>query len=767
MLNGSNGAALDINASSLRPPAQRDAYLRSMNHETYGTFPRHPTKDDNVLQSLSAPLWASHGHGASPMLNRSSGAALNIDASSRRLPAQRDAYLRSEINRETYGTFPRHPTKDDNVLQSLSAPPWASHGYVSNATNRSTTGRPDMGSQRPSAYSNPYRPTFLTASHNRGSADQNLMNFPNDGVVVKAHDAGDSGDVGCIHLIPAPAFHGMPPPRNPYVDHDAYSDYFGNLWVEGPEACNSGRPYGTPSTYEQRTPEALVNQLAYSVHRQVKKGVDAAGRLFGLGERNDAYLPHYGYDAQPPLHRLDLRDTQASTARLLTTPQTPAPSTLSECSFTPKAEPTAEPCSFEATPEPPPGLVDLPLEVDKMVNASRLGIPVIVIASREVLDDVGLKLPQEFGYTVLGCFEICSQQTLRDTTESEYEVFEWQFRIRWMQGTEGQFFREGIEPELMSSPWWSDTKETEVSSDCPDVLPLDLLSESCVSAVGWYCHACGKINQQTLFRHSKCSSSFCKGKPAQVRPTVTLEQLVTNPQDKLNMANPLYLRAPNSGKAYNIDWEDGMRTFKYHLGIDRLRSRLSEEVTDLFYDIQTEVELVLDGVFFQCTITPSDWDSASTSVKNAREWMLHMGHTYSDLPNPETTIKITSLSIFAWWREGSRKTSQPLLAKSHPVVVACLGQAITFTLKRVARIAGKEAVKSPAKRTGKAQKQATMLLTLDGGEADLNTPSKDKEPLQHDVVISMVHGDVLVLGGGDYEYQLKRHGAGIILIGTQ
>ncbi len=145
-----------------------------------------------------------------------------------------------------------------------------------------------------------------------------------------------------------------------------------------------------------------------------------------------------------------------------------------------------------------------------MVKAYKLGMPVIVIASHEVLDHIGLKLPPEFGYAVLGCFQICSYQTLRDTTEPEYEVFEWHFSIRWMQGSEGQFFREGIEPERMSSPWWSDTKEAKVSSDCPDVLPLDLLSESCVSAVGWYCHACGKINQQTLFRHSRCSSSFCK-----------------------------------------------------------------------------------------------------------------------------------------------------------------------------------------------------------------------------------------------------------------
>ncbi|KAF8908012.1 hypothetical protein CPB85DRAFT_800856 [Mucidula mucida] len=190
-----------------------------------------------------------------------------------------------------------------------------------------------------------------------------------------------------------------------------------------------------------------------------------------------------------------------------------------------------------------------------------------------------------------------------------------------MQGSEGQFFREGIEPERMSSPWWSDTKEAKVSSDCPDVLPLDLLSESCVSAVGWYCHACGKINQQTLFRHSRCSSSFCKGKPAHVRPTVTLEQLVTNPQDKLGMANPLYLKAPNIGEAYMVEWEDGMRTLKYHIGDGRIEAQaicshvfngssneFQEEATDLFYDIQAEVELVLDGVFFQCTISPSDWN---------------------------------------------------------------------------------------------------------------------------------------------------------------
>ncbi len=158
------------------------------------------------------------------------------------------------------------------------------------------------------------------------------------------------------------------------------------------------------------------------------------------------------------------------------------------------------------------------------------------------------------------------------------------------------------------------------------------------------------------------------------------------------MANPLYLKAPNIGEAYMVEWEDGMRTLKYHIGDGRIEAQaicshvfngssneFQEEATDLFYDIQAEVELVLDGerchchsieqsssfltgVFFQCTISPSDWKSVMPSVKNAREWMLHMGHAYSDLPNPETTIKITSLSILAWWKEGSRKVRVPIRA---------------------------------------------------------------------------------------------------------
>ncbi len=247
--------------------------------------------------------------GALPTLNGPNSAVVNSDAPPLTPLARCDASSWSQTNHETYGTFSRYST-----LQSLSAPPGVSRGCVSNTANKSNTALPDMGSQRSSAL-HPYQPTVLTASHNYGSADERLVNVPNDDTIVS--NAHETGDVECIHPISAPAVNEIPPRRTSYVDHDVYFDFYGNQWAERREGCNSGRPFGTPSTHEQQIGK-FVDKVAYSLNRQAQKGMNAAGYLFGpsfalwcvpnltffLKEIRDQYLTKRNHNAELSPHQL-------------------------------------------------------------------------------------------------------------------------------------------------------------------------------------------------------------------------------------------------------------------------------------------------------------------------------------------------------------------------------------------------------------------------------------------------------------------------------
>lgn len=182
--------------------------------------------------------------------------------------------------------------------------------------------------------------------------------------------------------------------------------------------------------------------------------------------------------------------------------------------------------------------------------------------------------------------------------------------------------------------------------------------------------------------------------------------------------------------------------------------------------------------------------------------MLHMGRTYSDLPDTSPPIEISRLVISAWWKEGKRKVrmiridiptfvlnaymwqaSNPINAKKRPVILACLGQAVTLTLTRLSCVTQpKSSLKRISGESGSGRAQTTPNLDVDENEGNTlasNSNLAAENLKAHDVVISMVHGDVLVVSGDTYEvswssmhiaashltvlsqYALKRHGTGI------
>lgn len=352
------------------------------------------------------------------------------------------------------------------------------------------------------------------------------------------------------------------------------------------------------------------------------------------------------------------------------------------------------------TPEMPPYAL-APVEVCQLLDALRFELPIVLIASHDSLQNVGVKLDPKFAYSVAGCFQVKQVQNQRrvptDAIPPTYMESEWKFVIRWIPGGETSFCPYNTH---LYSPWWSPTNNSTHDPDnSPDVLPSDLVGDRRSEATGWHCSSCGKVNHQMLFRHLRCSSSFCKAsislvssfmilltisyqnEPAKPLQPITLAQIIKNPQDKLGMAKPSHLKFNAHVQGHYVTWEDGMQTFKYQIRDTSTfcshvftgnAGELQDEASTLFRDIQTEIQLTFDGklnlqskitekltfdsgIYFTHSQTDAVSEKAPKSLKDAQDWLMHTVKTYSDIADVDNLLRLRTLSVMAWWKEGKRR----------------------------------------------------------------------------------------------------------------
>ncbi|KAI8985756.1 hypothetical protein BD414DRAFT_64609 [Trametes punicea] len=272
---------------------------------------------------------------------------------------------------------------------------------------------------------------------------------------------------------------------------------------------------------------------------------------------------------------------------------------------------------------------------------------------------------------------------------------------------------------------------------------------------------------------------------------------------------------------------DDMATL--HHVFTRNRAEAQSEPTQLFTDLQGDVQLVSEssaknkagtsvGPYYSCRFAttshaasaPGDddpWPSiAPASVCQARLLMLRRAQGPPQFPQ----VAISSLSICAWRTTGIKK-GWILAAEEAPVVIMCLGADVELTFWRRAA-----AVKSNGRTVSAPAPAANSFSTLsedasrpesadmdDMVIADQNPPdeadafgrhleavvgesvsvgsatgsgavrknrragarSGKQKTMEEDLMVKLVHGDLLVVHGATFEYSIKRTGMSIVLWG--
>ncbi|KAG2012214.1 hypothetical protein CC2G_012249 [Coprinopsis cinerea AmutBmut pab1-1] len=226
------------------------------------------------------------------------------------------------------------------------------------------------------------------------------------------------------------------------------------------------------------------------------------------------------------------------------------------------------------------------------------------------------------------------------------------------------------------------------------------------------------------------------------------------------------------------------------------------------YDLPIEQAL---GPSDASNSTPDRGSSATNPecIVQARNVMVSRSRNYAEVSGD--VMKINRLEIVGWVAAGSRRNHPTLRAKASPVAVLCLGCDVVMTVRPAADRAVASArvprVAKPKKPKGEGKPQAgqepqessaqplqpdlDQLMPMDETPAEPGleppaTGSPDEQvspplplepvsapaqasstaPVPRDIKLTMVHGDIVVFYGSDFDYSLKRAGPSILVFGS-
>ncbi|KAI0630531.1 hypothetical protein C8Q77DRAFT_1133607 [Trametes polyzona] len=333
--------------------------------------------------------------------------------------------------------------------------------------------------------------------------------------------------------------------------------------------------------------------------------------------------------------------------------------------------------------------------------------------------------------------------------------------------------------------------------------------------LGWHCTTCGRLNLQVNLCLQKCGSCSTPNGLPPIAVDYVRQVRGTDP-----IAFP-WDRYPEFVRCVSKDGPGILRTFTYHLTakatvhhlFTRNRPEAQSEPTRLFSDLQAEVELSTElasargrngiGPYYSRTFSPlltgtsagDDWweTNAPASVSQARQLMLQCARGLS--PTPDWTIG--NLAISSWRTAGNKKGSAFLADKS-PIVLLCLGAdvEVTFWQRRSERTAlgPSRAATSSASPAPTAEEDELIVDIGDDDDAEFlpagtplpsssvqskakskgrgtTPPPKERAGARKDLedvlMVTLVHGDLLLVHGAVLEYSIKRTGMSIVLFGRQ
>ncbi|KAG1747776.1 uncharacterized protein EDB91DRAFT_1114795 [Suillus paluster] len=358
-------------------------------------------------------------------------------------------------------------------------------------------------------------------------------------------------------------------------------------------------------------------------------------------------------------------------------------------------------------------------------------------------------------------------------------------------------------------------------------LPLDLLADFKPNEFfprGWYCRECGMLNAQRCFRHQICESSGCKRKMeggkakannncfiCHVDPLQALREL----HHLLPIGDPLD-DAPSSIGKIDSSWDDRMRTLTYQVNsgarVQHIftgnQEILQQDATKLLLDIQKDVILSrsdLHSPYFtwsmnldpahKYTEDPAGQPEIPMPIFDIHDVLLHYMQAYGEIND----ANINRILIQAWVTPGSKRGAI-FNAKGHAVMILCLGAEVVMNL--VPKHGFSEIPIESAEDRMEVDSERILTVIVPDGDGDRNaanqpdpasltagespgssllsgivwdskaarkwkgTGGKKSKQAPLELSVTLVHGDAVILEGDDFEYQIKRSGTTILLIGS-
>lgn len=239
---------------------------------------------------------------------------------------------------------------------------------------------------------------------------------------------------------------------------------------------------------------------------------------------------------------------------------------------------------------------------------------------------------------------------------------------------------------------------------------------------------------------------------------------------------------------------NGMRILSYKLqdsGVARHfftgnDARLQELPTRLFRELQMSVQLVMRalksdfaaGNFYSCCVgsqagesSTVAWTEAPQCISTARDFMLNTwrleGHGKGE------ALQIQGLAVIGWDSRGTRRGV--IQANKSPVVILCLGADVEISIlaKPDTSLLPSSSMASAPETEAVAPQGDEGLAPVENPSASANGPTQASAPVsfkklmpKEALLVTLLHGDMLVLQDDEFQYSMKRTGTSIVVVGT-
>ncbi|KAF7793518.1 hypothetical protein EIP86_004632 [Pleurotus ostreatoroseus] len=464
---------------------------------------------------------------------------------------------------------------------------------------------------------------------------------------------------------------------------------------------------------------------------------------------------------------------------------------------------------------------ELPPEISHLLQCMDLGIPLRLLASRDSAL-LPIVLDQSYGVVFLGFFKMKSMKprlVSRDVASGVVRVA-WDLVLKWAPG--GENVPPGT-PQP-SSPWWYPSNSMAVDNTEGEVpytlLPFHLCTDvfaaqasSVASEIpswrGWHCLSCGQLNTQRLLCYQKCDTCQTGNGQRAVGAQYVRDphgmDLSAHPADRIPEGVECDIESLDSGPSQSADDCQLARVFTYSVsGSDAVklvhlytcnRPGLQTLPNSLFTEFQLNVPLawqeaktrLATGPYFTYlagddrTGSPSiPWSSVPECITRARKLI----DVSCRRASKDEHFSIGDMAVLAWHSTGSRKCAS-IDARKGSVAFMCLGADIELSVAPACGIQAVQAPTTSSQRAAVATEMLDDLIQLDPMDSDDEEEiplsvvrqkqisasnaspvsealvSNTKRKKASDILVTLVHGDMLVLSGDEFEWSLKRTGMSI------